>query len=357
MHVGGDAHFHRDTYHTSVTFERAVSFLSAVIGVDALFSRAEFKDKVEFDHTRVEGRADFERAIFAGAARASFIRVRLMSGGDFSFARFGDDTDFSGAVAARDIDFSGALFAGRIRFNEARFESLFFGRPTSGPPGGALLPWMKPRELADMTLFRDAVDFRGLAYERIHVQLDQIFSRIAPFDRQPYSRLEAFYHGIGDDSRANDVYLERRRVERKNKFRLRAIHGWGADWLYKVVANYGVRPFRLVGYSLAILWFGAVLFSKPGALEPKERSLSPGSVTLGPSDGRDVSLRYFLPIDSPLGSNWVPGPHAISIPIRGGRGAARVRPDWYATFLRMAGTALVGLGLAAVTGLLRRIAH
>lgn len=48
-------------------------------------------------------------------------------------------------------------------------------------------------------------------------------------------------------------------------------------------------------------------------------------------------MHQFLPDDVPVGSDWVP------------------RPGWrsvYATFLRVAGAILVGLGLGSVTGLL-----
>jgi hypothetical protein len=63
-------------------------------------------------------------------------------------------------------------------------------------------------------------------------------------------------------------------------------------------------------------------------------------------------------MDSPVGSDWIPVSHSIPMPILVGKPPRSfpIRPDWYGNFLRITGTALVGLGLGAVTGLLRRIA-
>jgi len=120
-----------------------------------------------------------------------------------------------------------------------------------------------------------------------------------------------------------------------------------------------VRPLRLIAYSLLIILLGAVLFSQPGALEREEKTGNAGAVIAVPrGEGVDVSIHYFLPMDSPVGSDWIAVTRAIPVLIPVGKRPSTFmfRPDWYATFLRIAGTALVGLGLAAVSGLLRRIA-
>jgi hypothetical protein len=72
-----------------------------------------------------------------------------------------------------------------------------------------------------------------------------------------------------------------------------------------------------------------------------------------------VSIRNFLPIDVPVGSGWAPVSRKVPIQLSVGRHSFELHglhPDWYATLLRVAGTILVGLGLGAITGLLRRIA-
>jgi hypothetical protein len=81
-------------------------------------------------------------------------------------------------------------------------------------------------------------------------------------------------------------------------------------------------------------------------------------MTVPAGEGLDVSIHYFLPMDSLVGSDWIPVSRAIPMHILVGRWSFTffARPDWYGTLLRVAGTVLMGLGLGAVTGLLRRIA-
>ena len=129
------------------------------------------------------------------------------------------------------------------------------------------------------------------------------------------------------------------------------------DWLYKLVARYGVRPYQLPAYALALILFGAFLFSQPGALESKNPPKLPVKASFW--DGLAVSVHYFLPMDTPVGADSVPT--VTPVPITVGIGKKRLTvwpsPSWYATILlRVTGYILVGMGVAAAGGLLRRIA-
>jgi hypothetical protein len=274
-------------------------------------------------------------------------------GSDFEHAQFMGETNFGAAASDRDMDFSGAVFDRGVAFSEAHLQGLRFGDLCAGAGKPWWRLWRKEIELKNRTEFGGPLDLRGLTYERIYIYLPDLFVRLSPFDRQPYVQLEHSLRKIGQDERGNEVYLERRRVERKNKVQSRTIHVWIFDWLYKLVANYGVRPYRLVAYSLVIILFGGFLFSQPDALVQKEKQVQEIRGDAVPHLGLEVSIHYFLPMDSPIASDWIPAQNAIpmQMPV-----VVLIRPDWYATFLRVAGTILVGLGLAAVTGLLRRIA-
>jgi hypothetical protein len=125
----------------------------------------------------------------------------------------------------------------------------------------------KSEQLDEATVFEGPVDFRGLSYEHIYVETLLLFPWLRPFDRQPYSQMENCFRKGGDDQRANQVYLERRRVERENKLQPSTILMWLLDWVYKLVANYGIRPLRLIALSLVLIVFGGGFFAQPGALE------------------------------------------------------------------------------------------
>ena len=219
-------------------------------------------------------------------------------------------------------------------------------------------PWKREPDASNPGVFGGPVDLRGFTYERIYVDLAGLFPRLMPFDRQPYSQLETSLRKVGDDRRTLQVYLERCEVERREKFRSGRIDLWLLDWLHKLVARYGVSPYRLPAYALGLILFGAFLFSQPGALESKNPALKPpANVSFG--QGLAVSVHHFLPMDTPLGADLVPSGSPVPITVSIGKGHLTVwpSPSWYATILlRVTGYILVGMGVAAAAGLLRRIA-
>ncbi len=362
--VGGSAFFRTDAQGNRVTFFGPASFPVAILGGETQFTRADFKAAVDFNNAHFRGAAKFDSAEFATDGKATFIGARFERGAYFDSARFRGETDFTAAVAERDVRFFGAEFSGPASFREARFQVVFFG----DPPAEETKRWRRHRgqeeDLSQGTVFGGPLDLRGFSYERIYVRLGDLFPRIRPFDRQPYAQLESALRKAGDDRRGHKVYLERRRQERKHKFRPRTLHLWLLDWLYKLGANYGVRPYPLVLYTLLFVLFGAVLFSQPGALELKKDGSTQAAPHIDPSgvsfwQGLGVSVHYFLPMDVPVGVDLQPKPGRVSVPLPVGKwkSAIRVSPSWYATiFLRVAGAILMGLGVAAITGLLRRIA-
>jgi hypothetical protein len=368
LQVDGSTFFRPDGSDNRVTFLGPAGFSTAIFGAESQFTNADFKATVGFDNAHFKGAARFKSAEFAVGSKSTFIGARFERGAYFNSAQFLGETDFTAAVADRDAQFTGAQISGRASFREARFQAVFFGEP-SQTQTPRRLPWRpkkKDAELLEPAFFGGLVDLRGFTYDRIYVLLRDLFPKLTPFDRQPYSQLEGALRKVGDDRRAHLVYLERRRVERKHKFRPHTIHLWLLDWLYKLGANYGVRPYQLVTYALACILFGAALFCQPGALEAKKESSAEAPAKIDPAGvglwkGLGVSVHYFLPMDTPVGADLVPT--AARVPIRVSIGnwghsyQAWPSPSWYATiFLRVTGSILMGIGLAATTGLLRRIA-
>jgi hypothetical protein len=107
-----------------------------------------------------------------------------------------------------------------------------------------------------------------------------------------------------------------------------------------------------------------LIFSSPGAVRPRSvgTSISEHPVTgdsgqralnspeeesngLSQADGLRVSIRLFLPVEIPLANRWEPSEKVLLLGFR---------YSDYATILRILGWILVPLGIAALTGLLRR---
>jgi hypothetical protein len=136
---------------------------------------------------------------------------------------------------------------------------------------------------------------------------------------------------------------------------------WLGDSLYGLLAQYGVDTSRLSLVALLCLLGGTLVFSRPGAVSPKVKqgeALKPSpAMSLSWWEALKVSMHYFTPVDIPMGSEWVPAEQPIELRLRLGRRALAIRlsPSTYAAlFLTLAGWVLVPLGIAALTGLLRR---
>lgn len=135
-----------------------------------------------------------------------------------------------------------------------------------------------------------------------------------------------------------------------------------SDWLfssaYWLLANYGVKPYQLILLPLMLLTLAVFVFSQPQAVRRVDPSLGleakakgstltiPDRETFTPVGlAARVSMRTFLPVEVPLASGWEPSNHHIAGPLRSSD---------FAAFLKIAGWILVPLGVAALTGLLRR---
>jgi hypothetical protein len=263
-----------------------------------------------------------------------------------------------GAISPHDIHFDSTLFERTVSFRASRFRVIFFGNPVTT----IRREWFsldRSSAITQPAIFNGTIDLRGLAYDDLHGHLPSIFEKLAPFDRQPYAQLEGIMLRRGDEKQATQCYLARRKAERKNKFSLLTLVPWLFDWNYKLWANYGKGSLRLFLYSLSLLIGGTLVFHQPNALRPRiDVATETGThATIG--QALAISIHYFVPMDIPLGAAFVPREDPVTL--RVGNSAfqpqIRIRPDFYASALRVLGTVLVGLGVAAATGLLRRIAR
>jgi hypothetical protein len=195
------------------------------------------------------------------------------------------------------------------------------------------------------------------------------FSSRIEFDLQPYNQLEGVFRTMGKDREADRIYLQRCRVERDEKWK-RGRHvkrmGWVASALYGLFANYGVRPIRLAVISSVLVLVGAFVFWQPGAVKPAKDDSAKTAVSLGArptsaqteqtrgtqivplsfAEAAAVSVHQFLPVDIPLGAEWKPE-STVVLPF--------MRSDAYASILKIFGWILVPVGIAAITGVLRRV--
>jgi hypothetical protein len=366
----------RGAFFNPATFEDEADFTVARIGMNANFKNAVFKKNANFNGSQIDGSAHFSPAKFEGDAifggtrigrsavftnaifeqRAIFSSARIEKDTFFNFAMFKGDVSFSSMYAEQNILLDGASFEKYVSLQNSHFGTIFFGPP----------------EDSSMTCsFSEKIDWRGCTYDRIHPTAFWmgLMDRLYPYDRQPYTQLEEVFRKSGDDEEATDVYYHRKRFESKalKLFQRKPlkfpVFRWLADRFLWLVTGYGVRLRRILVPTLIILLIGMFIFHLKGAVEPKQETqtivVSAPVRTdeivpkIGFLDGFWISLRHFLPVEIPAGSRWKPTTNSLcTIQTRWGKVCMSF--EAFATFLKLAGWILVPVGVAGLTGILKR---
>jgi hypothetical protein len=342
-----ETQFDSTALFNGVTFESDVSFFSARFGPLAQFVAATFKGFAVFDRIDVAGAAQFgstrDDARPTSSQPTHFIHEASFSGAHFSsVARFGgirfdERTDFVAAHFDNDAHFEDSVFEGPTSFRSAAFRAVYF---STGEIEG------KPQ-------FGNSVDLLGCTYDRIQVNWRSLLSypngqsRIQPYDRQPYIQLEEVFRKAGADSSADDVYADRRRVERAS------LNAWRKFWdyVYWFIANYGIDLWHELILATVLIGIGTWIFALPGAVA-REAGESTTKTKIPWYSAFFLAVHQFLPLALPVKPQWNPSRHVLW-----GWRILKVTAAFYANLLQIVGWILIPLAAAALTGILRHAAR
>lgn len=338
--------FHKNVYFSQAVFAKGADFTFARFEETAMF-RAHFAGDVLFDSCRFRGVADFCDAESSSGDDASATTKAL--GPDEiiqTTTRFGK-VSFVHCEFSADAKFDAVIFGGTLDLRQARFASLFL--PTSAFRANQTLP--------------GSVDMRGCTYGQIALAARQFLltakgdDRISPYDRRAYRQLEESLRATGNNDLANEVHLLWRRAERREQVRQWHIPGWLLSWVYRLVANYGIRPYRLAVFSIALIVIGTFYFHQPWTMKEKDSKVVRVDSIASWSESFGMSLSQFLPISIPLGEELVPTNRELNIDIGWSERPMIVRttPEVMATILKLFGWILVPLGIGSLGGVLRRL--
>src|SRR6185369_12385998 len=111
----------------------------------------------------------------------------------------------------------------------------------------------------------------------------------------------------GQDRSADDIYYVAKNQEGLElwqkvlaKGELKNLARAISNQFQKIVFRYGIRPYRLITYSLIVLALGFIIFSQEGAVmhkDKKDRGPSDDAqLRLTQGDAFNFSLRQFVPI-------------------------------------------------------------
>lgn len=349
----GGAEFHRahflpgsKTVLDGAHFGGSCSFDGAVFGAALCFRGAQFENEVSFRGSVFQGKADFSVTHFAGIAR---FEGQPASEGTTSqpAAIFEGQACFEHARFERDARFDDTLFKGDLTLRETSFRVIYFA--ASGTIG-------VQKQL------QGALDLTGCTYDRIQADWESLLEALgayelqatASYNRQPYAQLEKVYRTAGEDRAADDIYLKRRHVEA----RLKARHekaAWLLDRFYLALANYGVRPWQLIVYALLATSLGTMVFHRPGSVQAVKSAAASAAapecplssqMSLRTADSARMAFRYFLPVEISILANCEASTNYYW----------KLRFQDWAALLRVLGWILVPVGIASLTGILRRVA-
>jgi hypothetical protein len=383
------AHIEGATFFERVTFQGDADFQSMRIGSNVNFNGVTFQGEARFGGMQIEGDAGFSGTSFGG--EADFSGARIGSGAYFDGATFQAQTSFINTWIGSNTFFAGAKFQDHVTFQASEFKlDTFFVVTRFAKDVDFRNTSFNSIFFAPHLFFEGAVDLRGCLYDRIDPPSvwKGLLGRLTPYDRQPYTQLEGTFRKAGEDKLANSVYYERKRLE-STRISPWNVPAKGLDWLLWGLTGYGVQLGWLLGWIAAFLVMGTLIFRLSGAVESRQPSSASPLVGRQTPPERDrvglplldhlgvplrqpardvtpqlswaeafwVSVRSFLPVEIPAGEHWKPSTRSI-------RESHRLWGPWglvlrgrfitWATVLKVAGWVLVPIGVAGLTGLLKR---
>jgi uncharacterized protein YjbI with pentapeptide repeats len=369
--------FHNDFCHQAnfsgsrfTDKEQEISFYGSRFFIDCNFIETQFSGRIRFESVRVDRNCNFKKAQFHGAAnfqssiisRAAVSECVFWSQAcfvgtffemvSFSESRFADVALFSLCKFDHSVTFEYVKFEQRTAFTyaqfgvRAEFESAIFSGDADFSFCKINVLTFSEDGLVDGTpQFGKKVELLGCTYEHLFIDWKVLISKFntAEYKREPYSHLEHVLKANGHTKAADDLYYLRKRIESsKLSFRRRPFP-WLGDRILWLLTGYGVRLQRLIYITAVLLLFGTIIFNQPNSVELNSTKVID---SLNVIEAFWFTVDLIFPVDLSAGKPW----SATSMTAFGGLVVFRV----VATLLELAGWVLIPVGVAGLTGLLKR---
>lgn len=237
---------------------------------------------------------------------------------EVSNARFSENLELSGTRVQRDIVLESVQCKGRARLRQVSAASIWLfhrGDETANQDSRVRL-WLSGRNRkafvrlvspSTESTFQGGIDLRGIKCDRFEAaswkRLD-----IQPFDLQPFLEIEKGLRNAGRGAEADSFYITAMKRETSNR---RRVGGFWASfavllrWFYWLLAGFGVRPLRFLGWVAVLVIVGAMVYSQAGAITKGDHpSLCEGGVTN--FDAILLSVQMLVPLGRQLNDSCQP---------------------------------------------------
>jgi hypothetical protein len=312
-----------------VTFEGPLDLNGLQEKGSAAFVFCRFRDRVDLGPARGDPRAagfasgdfDFFNSEFSGAILLAYFH-------------FGSWMRFDRAVIHSTLDLSPARYSGAVSLREAEIDAI---RLPDGPD--------RPKRIL----------LAGCRYARIEGNIPQLVDDLQASGSADSDALLNLEQRVRQQGSADDAdRVRRKRMGGECRQAFGQLHlGAGLGYcLYFLLADYGTEPLLPLFYSAALVALGAAFFRRQGTAvrKPGRAGEDPIPVQLSCSQAFGFSLRLFLPVDIPYGSQW-----DVADSRRTGRSLGAIaNPMVFATVcLRIPGWIVVPFAAALFTGILK----
>jgi hypothetical protein len=327
--VTGPVAFDRATFAGPVTFVYAVISGAFQIRNGKFLCKADAKTPcpetaISFNTMKIDSGFFAADAIFERPA--DMINLRITDNFEGERTQFKQSATFSMMRLGHNLFLSDAIFEGKVSFNRANIEGII---DFSGPQ----FKFAYPPDLSDAS------------YLNVYPTTEML-ERIenSPSNYAAYTQLENCLQRNGYASQADDAFIARKKLERKNSIK------WGdkvKSYLSQYLQGFGRIPQRVLWYDLFFVVLGTVLFRRTKMVLKK--TASKGGEESGPDTPDEsppynaflYSLTLFAPtLDNQYTNNWKPGP-------------GHRKTKWYMTVQKWAGYIFVPLTIGIWTGIFR----
>jgi hypothetical protein len=337
--VGGDVTF------LKTRCSGVVTFMNAEIVGNVIVSQSKFGKTINFNTMKVSNRVRLTETAFSGPILmndARFLHVTILGpegGNTKEFPSYALDlsrTEIKGELSIKYVTLqrmiaSALQVAGPTSFDDLIIEEEL-NLDHSSFANISLLKVTWPRS-------KNTIRLNGMSYLFISAGVEEdSWERLlelvkgSVYDANVYANLESFFRRQGYAARANKVFVEHKRIERREH--LQDVR-WFWSLLLEYLVWYGRKPELALVWSLFIIFLGAPLFRQKG-MEPKNPTATPLHY-----NALWYSLDLFLPIANLQVANlWVPKKD-------------RLFARNYVHIHKILGALLVPIGLAAVTGIIK----
>ena len=299
---------------------------------------------------RTEVNGDFG-CMNAGIWRTEFGAHALMAGSKITGAALFRGTKLVGGIhlgwsQLRDVGCdSEAEILGGINLERTRAEEIALdGRCYSGMLNLALA---KINRLKLLERLPQETDLSGCDVQNFILpgnDFCQLAGFTKPFRFGSYMALEKWLRDRGEDTMADQVFLDMRRRHRREAL------GWWrrlGDWFLDFTVRYGIASYRLIVYLAVALTFSIWLFARAGALQHEP----PGTDTATFHEAVWTSVQTIFPMFAiPAAKGWRP----THLPLLIGGHSLGITYDGYASVLSLLSWIVVPLFVASITGLLKK---